>query len=202
VHLVALHYVGSNNPDGIDIKKKKDRHGHPLDGIPFHPYYTVKDLVGAVVFLIVFFAVLFYMPKMGGLFLEAENYLPANPLRTPEHIAPVWYMTPFYAILRAVPNKLLGLMAMAAAIAFMFVLPWLDRSPVRSIRYKGIWSKLAIVMFVICFVGLGYLGIQPVSPLRSFMAQVFAVGYFLFFLLMPIYTAREKTKPVPERVTE
>ncbi len=201
LHLVALHYVGSNNPDGIDIKKKKDSRGHPLDGIPFHPYYTLKDLVGAAVFLLVFSAVLFYLPKMGGLFLEAENYLPADPLHTPEHIAPVWYMTPFYAILRAVPNKLLGLMAMAAAIAFMFVLPWLDRSPVRSIRYKGVLSKIAILVFVICFIGLGYLGIRPVSPLRSLMAQIFSVGYFLFFLLMPIYTSREKTKLVPERVT-
>ncbi len=201
LHLVALHYVGSNNPDGIDIKKKKDRKGHPLDGIPFHPYYTLKDLMGAAVFLLVFCIVLFYMPAMHGLFLEAENYLPANPLHTPEHIAPVWYMTPFYAILRAVPNKLLGLIAMAAAIALMFVLPWLDRSPVRSVRYKGLASKIAIAVFVICFIGLGYLGIRPVSPLRSFMAQVFSIGYFLFFLLMPIYTAREKTKPVPERVT-
>jgi ubiquinol-cytochrome c reductase cytochrome b subunit len=201
LHLVALHYVGSNNPDGIDIKKKKDHKGHPLDGIPFHPYYTLKDLMGAAVFLLVFCFVLFYMPAMHGLFLEAENYLPANPLHTPEHIAPVWYMTPFYAILRAVPNKLLGLVAMASAIALMFVLPWLDRSPVRSIRYKGLASKIAVAIFVICFIGLGYLGIRPVSPLRSFMAQVFSLGYFLFFLLMPIYTAREKTKPVPERVT-
>ncbi len=202
LHLVALHYVGSNNPDGIDIKAKKDRHGVPLDGIPFHPYYTVKDLMGAVVFLIVFSLVMFYAPEMGGYFLEPENYILANPLQTPEHIAPVWYMTPFYAILRAVPNKLLGLMAMAAAIAFMFVLPWLDRSPVRSIRYKGNWSKAAIVLFVICFTGLGYVGIQPVSPLLAVLAQLFSVGYFLFFLAMPFYTRYEKTKPVPERVTK
>ncbi|EKD74346.1 MAG: hypothetical protein ACD_45C00001G0006 [uncultured bacterium] len=202
LHLVALHYVGSNNPDGINIKDKKDSAGRPLDGIPFHPYYTVKDLVGVVVFLLIFSWVLFYAPKMGGYFLEPDNYVPANPLQTPEHIAPVWYMTPFYAILRAVPNKFLGLMAMAAAIALMFVLPWLDRSRVRSIRYKGVWSKLAIALFVVSFTGLGYLGIEPVSPLRSFMAQVFSVGYFLFFLAMPIYTAYEKTTLPPERATQ
>ncbi len=202
LHLVALHYVGSNNPDGIDIKHNKDKQGHPVDGIPFHPYYTVKDLVGVVVFLIIYFTIVFYLPKFGGLFLEPENYLPANPLQTPEHIAPVWYMTPFYAILRAVPNKFLGLSAMASAIGFMFVLPWLDRSPVRSIRYKGIFSKIAITVFLICFIGLGYLGIAPVTPVHSFLAQIFAVGYFLFFLSMPFYTAYEKTKRVPERVTE
>jgi ubiquinol-cytochrome c reductase cytochrome b subunit len=202
LHLVALHYVGSNNPDGVEIKERKNQQGHPIDGIPFHPYYTLKDLVGAVVFLLVFSLVLFYSPKMGGLFLEPENYLPANPMQTPEHIAPVWYMTPFYAILRAVPNKFLGLVAMAAAIALMFVLPWLDRSKAKSIRYKGVWSKVAIVMFIVCFTGLGYLGIMPVSTLRSLMAQVFSIGYFLFFLAMPFYTQYEKTKPLPERLTE
>lgn len=200
-HLIALHHVGSNNPDGIEIKEKKNAQGVPLDGIPFHPYYTLKDLAGAVVFLIVFFWVVFYAPKMAGLFLEAENFSPANPMMTPQHIAPVWYMTPFYAILRAVPNKFLGLSAMGAAIAFMFVLPWLDRSPVRSIRYKGNWSKMAVVVFVVSFIGLGYVGIQPISPLRSLLAQVFAVGYFAFFLLMPVYTALEKTEKLPERLT-
>ena len=197
-HLIALHHVGSNNPDGIDTKEKKG----PTECVPFHPYYTVKDFMGAVVFLIVFAAVLFFAPKMGGYFLESDNDLPANALQTPDHISPVWYMTPFYAILRAVPNKFLGLTAMAAAIALMFVLPWLDRSRVRSIRYKGVWSKLAIAIFVISFTGLGFLGIQTVSPLRSFMAQVFAVGYFAFFMLMPVYTRLEKTKPLPEHLTE
>lgn len=201
VHLIALHHVGSNNPDGIDIKAKKDLHHKPLDGIPFHPYYTVKDLMGAVVFLFVFCCVLFFAPKMGGYFLEADNFVLANPMQTPEHIAPVWYMTPFYAILRAVPNKFLGLLAMAAAIALMFVLPWLDRSKVRSIRYKGNLSKIAIAIFVISFIGLGYMGVQPVSPLRSFLARLYSVGYFAFFLLMPFYTRYEKTQPVPERVT-
>lgn len=202
LHLVALHYVGSNNPDGIDIKKYKNKEGVPLDGIPFHPYYTVKDLMGVTVFLIVFGSILFFAPDFYGLFLEHENFDPANSMQTPPDISPVWYMTPFYAILRAVPNKFLGLTAMAAAIALMFVLPWLDRSPVRSIRYKGLLSKIAIAVFVVSFVGLGYIGIHPVSALRTAMAQIFAVGYFAFFLLMPFYTRFEKTKPVPERLTE
>jgi ubiquinol-cytochrome c reductase cytochrome b subunit len=201
VHLVALHHVGSNNPDGIDIKAKKDKNGIPLDGIPFHPYYTIKDIVGVVVFLAVFCAVMFFMPKMGGIFLEPDNSIPANPLQTPPEISPVWYMTPFYAMLRAVPNKLLGLITMAAGLAIMFVLPWLDRSPVRSIRYKGMLSKIAIVVFVVCFVGLGYLGHTSVSPLRTMMARLLTIGYFGFFLLMPFYTRMEKTKRLPERVT-
>lgn len=202
VHLVSLHHVGSNNPDGIDIKKKKDQNGVPLDGIPFHPYYTVKDLVGIAVFLFIFCYILFFMPKMGGLFIEADNFLPANPLQTPAEISPVWYMTPFYAMLRAVPNKFFGLVTMASAIALMFVLPWLDRSSVRSIRYKGLASKIAIAVFVVSFVGLGYLGHEAVSPLRTIMARILTVCYFGFFLSMPFYTAKEKTKPLPERVTE
>lgn len=197
-HLVALHYVGSNNPDGIEINHKKATR----DDIPFLPFYVVKDLMGAMVFLIVFSAVLFFSPGMDGLFLEKENFLPSNPLQTPAEISPVWYMTPYYAILRAVPNKLLGLMCMASAIALMFVLPWLDRSPVRSIRYKGLWSKIAITVFVICFIGLGYIGIRPVSPVRSVLAQIFAIGYFAFFLTMPFYTRYEKTKPLPEHITK
>lgn len=201
VHLVALHHVGSNNPDGIDIKAKKNKKGIPLDGIPFHPYYTVKDLVGVVVFLFIFSLVVFFTPKMGGYFIEPDNFLVANPMVTPPEIAPVWYMTPFYAMLRAIPNKLFGLMTMAGGIAIMFVLPWLDRSKVRSIRYKGIYSKIALVVFVICFIGLGYLGHEGVSPLRTIMARIFTVGYFGFFLLMPFYTAIENTKPLPERVT-
>lgn len=199
VHLVALHKVGSNNPEGIEIKDKK-KDGIPVDGIPFHPYYTVKDILGIVVFLMVFCTIMFFSPKFGGLFLENDNFLPANPLQTPEHISPAWYMTPFYAILRAVPNKLLGLVAMGLSIALMFVLPWLDRSRVRSIRYKGRWSKLAIAVFTICFIGLGYLGHEAVSPLYTFLARVFSVGYFAFFLLMPFYTSREKTHSVPEHI--
>lgn len=201
VHLVALHQVGSNNPDGIDIKKKKNKEGIPLDGIPFHPYYTVKDLVGVVVFLFIFCLILFFTPTMGGIFIEPDNFIPANPMVTPLEIAPVWYMTPFYAMLRAVPNKLLGLVTMAAAIALMFVLPWLDRSRVRSIRYKGIYSKIAIAVFVVCFMGLGYLGHEGISPWKTFFARLFTLGYFGFFLLMPLYSAKEKTKPLPDRVT-
>ncbi|MES2216844.1 MAG: cytochrome bc complex cytochrome b subunit [Pseudomonadota bacterium] len=201
LHLTALHFVGSNNPDGIDVKHKKDAQGAPKQCIPFHPYYTLKDLAGSIVFLLVFFTIVFYAPTMGGFFLEPDNFVAANALKTPDHIAPVWYMTPFYAILRAVPNKLLGLCAMAAAIAFMFVLPWLDKSPVRSIRYKGNWSKAAIAMFVICFIGLGYVGVMPISTLRSVAAQFFAVGYFAFFIGMPFYTRYEKTLPLPEQLT-
>lgn len=201
LHLVALHHVGSNNPDGIEIKDHKDRKGVPLDGIPFHPYYTLKDLVGVMIFLFIFCYIVFFMPTFGNLFIEADNSLVANPLQTPLEISPVWYMTPFYAILRAIPNKLLGLSTMAAAIALMFVLPWLDRSRVRSIRYKGTYSKIALVVFVISFIGLGYLGHEGVSPLRTMLARLFTLGYFGFFLLMPFYSRIEKTKPLPERVT-
>lgn len=192
-HLVALHHVGSNNPDGIDLK--------PQDKIPFHPYYTVKDLFGVGVFLLVFCAVLFFAPTFGGLFLEPDNNLLANPLQTPDEISPVWYMTPFYAILRAVPNKLLGLVCMGAAIALMFVLPWLDRSRVRSIRYKGTLSKMAMMVFVVSFIGLGVLGHEAVSPLKTALARFFTLSYFAFFLLMPFYSRYEKTKPLPDRVS-
>ncbi len=201
LHILALHEVGSNNPDGVDIKKKKDENGIPLDGIPFHPYYTVKDIVGVVVFLFVFCAVVFFFPEMGGYFLEKPNFEQANAFKTPEHIAPVWYFTPFYAILRAVPDKLMGVIAMGAAIAVLFVLPWLDRSPVRSMRYKGWISKVFLLVFCVSFVILGILGVQAPTPGRTLLSQVCTVLYFAYFLLMPFYTRLEKTKPVPERVT-
>lgn len=201
LHILALHEVGSNNPDGVDIKKKKDDNGVPLDGIPFHPYYTVKDIVGVVVFLFVFCAVVFFFPEMGGYFLEKPNFEQANAFKTPEHIAPVWYFTPFYAILRAVPDKLMGVIAMGAAIAVLFVLPWLDRSPVRSMRYKGWISKVFLLVFCVSFVILGILGVQAPTPGRTLLSQVCTVLYFAYFLLMPFYTRLEKTKPVPERVT-
>ena len=201
-HLIALHEVGSNNPDGIEIKETKDKNGVPLDGIPFHPYYTVKDLYGVGIFLMAFCTVLFFMPEMNGYFLELPNFEPANPLKTPEHIAPVWYMTPFYAILRAVPDKLGGVVAMAASIAVLFVLPWLDRCPVKSIRYRGLSYKVALSIFVISFVSLGYLGANVPTPASTIAAQVFSALYFLYFLLMPIYTSFEKTKPVPSRLTK
>ncbi len=200
-HIIALHEVGSNNPDGVDIKQHKDSNGKPLDGIPFHPYYTVKDLVGVIVFLFIFSLVLFYAPEGGGWFLEKANFIPADPLKTPEHIVPVWYFTPFYAILRAVPDKVMGVMTMGLAIVFLFLLPWLDRSPVRSIRYRGPFFKTALTLFTISFVVLGYLGTQPATSLYTLLAQIFTIIYFAFFLLMPVYTKFDKDKPVPERVT-
>ena len=202
LHIVALHEVGSNNPDGIEIKKYKDEHGVPLDGIPFHPYYTVKDIVGVAVFLIFFATVIFYMPEMGGYFLEHANFIPADPLKTPEHIAPVWYFTPFYAILRAIPDKFAGVIGMGGAIVVLFALPWLDRNPVKSIRYRSGTYKKALLLFVVSFIGLGYLGTQPATPTATLIARVLTSIYFGFFLLMPIYTRWEKTKPVPKRVQE
>ena len=206
LHIVALHKVGSNNPDGIEIKGNKDENGIPKDGIPFHPYYTVKDIVGIGVFLMFFSAIMFFAPEMGGLFIEHPNFEPANPLKTPEHIAPVWYFTPYYAMLRAVPNmfgsQFPGVVVMFGAIAVFFVLPWLDRSPVKSIRYKGLLFKFWIAMFAISFIVLAWLGMQPVSDLKTLMAQIFTVIYFLFFALMPWYSKIDKTKPVPERVTK
>ncbi len=206
VHIVALHKVGSNNPDGIEIKKNKDENGIPKDGIPFHPYYTVKDIAGVAGFLFVFAAVIFFAPDMGGYFLEHPNFEPANPLKTPPHIAPVWYFTPFYAILRAVPSvagsAFPGVIAMFGSILIMFFLPWLDRSPVKSIRYKGGLYKILLWLFVIDFIMLGYLGVQPTTDLYKLLAQIGTVYYFLFFLAMPIYSKLDKTKPVPERVTK
>ena len=200
-HLIALHEVGSNNPDGIEIKDHKGPDGVPLDGIPFHPYYTVKDLVGVVVFLIIFCAVVFFTPEMSGYFLEANNFIPADPLKTPEHIAPVWYFTPFYAILRAVPSQFGGVVAMGAATLLFFFLPWLDRSPVKSIRYRGWKYKTALALFTVSFLALGWLGLQPATTVYTWMARVFTLVYFLFFLLMPFYTATDNDKPVPDRVT-
>ena len=200
-HVVALHHVGSNNPEGVEIKQYKDETGKPIDGIPFHPYYTVKDLVGVVVFLFFCSIVIFFMPEMGGYFLEHANFEPADPMKTPEHIAPVWYFTPYYAILRAVPDKLLGVIAMGASIGVLFLLPWLDRCPVKSVRYRGLRWKVALILFVVSFLGLGYLGALPPSPGRTVASQVFSAIYFGFFLLMPLYTRNEKTKPVPDRVS-
>ncbi len=201
LHIFALHEVGSNNPDGAEIKKHKDANGIPLDGIPFHPYYTVKDIVGVVVFLIFFCLVVFFNPEMGGYFLEHANFIPADPLKTPEHIAPVWYFTPFYAILRAVPDKLGGVMAMGASTLIFMALPWIDRSPVRSIRYRGWKYRTALTIFAITFVTLGWLGMQAATPNVTMASRIFAVIYFLFFLLMPFYTANDTDKPVPERTT-
>ena len=206
IHIVALHKVGSNNPDGIEIKKNKDENGIPKDGIPFHPYYTVKDVVGVGVFMIFFLGVVFFWPDFGGLFLEPPNFEPANPLKTPDHIAPVWYFTPFYAMVRAVPpmfnSQFPGVVVMFAAILVFFFLPWLDRSPVKSIRYKGILFKLAVAIFVVTFVVLAWLGMQASTPTKTLLAQIFTALYFAFFLLMPFYSKIDRTKPVPERVTK
>jgi ubiquinol-cytochrome c reductase cytochrome b subunit len=250
-HIMALHEVGSNNPDGVEIKAHKDEKGRPLDGIPFHPYYTVKDIVGVVVFLFLFFTVVFFAPEMGGYFLEYNNFIPADPLKTPAHIAPVWYFTPYYSILRAITEdfmlvlaigvaayvvliwltvrdarikmaaaaiglvvivlmkggplaieaKVWGVVMMGAATLIFFLLPWLDRSPVRSIRYKGTLSRTALTIFVINFIVLGYYGVQVVTPVGTVISQIGTLLYFAFFLLMPWYSAMDKTKPVPERVT-
>ena len=200
MHVIGLHEVGSNNPDGIEIKKSKDENGIPLDGIPFHPYYSVKDLVGVVVFLILFSVVVFFMPEMGGYFLEHANFVPADQFKTPEHIAPVWYFTPFYAILRAVPDKLAGVVAMFAAIIVLFILPWIDRGKVHSIRYRSSAFKWLLAMLVISFIGLGYLGALPVTDVRTFLSRLFSVGYFGFFVGIWVISKNEKTLPVPERI--
>ncbi len=213
-HIIALHEVGSNNPDGVEIKKKKDpKTGIPLDGIPFHPYYTIKDLVGVVVFLAVFSFIIFFVPDMGGYFLEANNFIPADPMKTPPHIAPVWYFTPYYAMLRAVPallgTQVWGVLVMGGAVMIFFLLPWLDRGAVKSIRYRGTLYKGWLAAFVVSFLVLGVLGTQPTDFLGQvnkmdvavILARVFTVVYFAFFVLMPWYTKADRTLPEPDRVT-
>lgn len=200
-HIIALHEVGSNNPDGVEIKKNKDANGIPLDGIPFHPYYSVKDIVGVVVFLFFFSVVLFYFPDGGGYMLEHANFIASDPLKTPEHIAPVWYFTPFYAILRAVPDKLLGVGAMGAAIVLLFFMPWIDRCKVKSVRYRSVIYKANLAVFVVSFVVLGWLAMQPVTGTITFLSQLFSFFYFAFFLVLYITSKNENTKPVPDRVT-
>ena len=247
-HLIALHEVGSNNPDGIEIKAKRGADGHPLDGIPSHPYYTVHDIFGVAIFLTLFSAVLFFIPEFGGYFLEFNNFIPADPLKTPSHIAPVWYFTPYYSMLRAVTDdmvnvfvgiialaavfallklrlglkgkagivvaaivaalflksvdaKFIGVLAMGGAVVIMFFLPWLDCSPVKSIRYRPGWHKGVLAVFVVVFLVLGYLGTQPPSPVANLISQAGTLMYFGFFLLMPWWSRLGTFKPVPERVT-
>ncbi len=201
LHLVALRENGSNNPDGIEIKKNMGPDGTPLDGIPFHPYYTVKDIFGVGMFLILFSFILFMWPEAGGLFLEHDNFVPANPLVTPEHIKPVWYFTPFYAILKAVPDKLMGVVMMGASVAILFFLPWLDRSPVKSIRYRGMWYKVLLTLFTIAFVRLGLLGMAEGTPAQTWEMRLWTLVYFMFFVLLFFMSPKGKTKPEPDRVT-
>jgi len=247
-HLIALHEVGSNNPDGIEIKAHRGPDGHPLDGIPSHPYYSVHDIFGVVIFLTIFSAVIFFAPEMGGYFLEYNNYIPADPLKTPNHIAPVWYFTPFYSMLRAITSEMMyaliacvigaavygvwkariaslfkgvivvaaviacalmlsidakfwGVLVMGGAVIILFFLPWLDHSPVKSIRYLPSWHKYMYGVFVVVFVVLAYLGVQPPSPIGERVSQVGTLFYFGFFLLMPWWSRLGEFKPVPERVT-
>jgi ubiquinol-cytochrome c reductase cytochrome b subunit len=217
LHIVALHEVGSNNPEGVDNKRKKGTVAEEdkpkfkfheyytdkkdiLDAIPFHPYYTVKDIVGVVGFLILFCWVVFFMPAMGGFFLEAPNFEPANPLKTPAHIFPVWYFTPFYAILRAIPDKLMGVAAMGASIVVLALLPWIDRGSVRSVRYRCGFHKWNIAGFVVTFVLLGWVGATPQTDMKTIVSQICTVTYFMFFVLLFVYSKNEKTKPLPERL--
>jgi ubiquinol-cytochrome c reductase cytochrome b subunit len=217
LHLGALHEVGSNNPDGVEIKKVKGPNGKPLDGIPFHPYYTVKDTFGVGFFLIICAFIIFYAPTFGGWFLEHDNFIPANNLATPEHIKPVWYFTPFYAILRMIPAKLPGVIALFASIVLLFLMPWLDRGQVKSIRYRGTGYKVALIVFVIAFFSLGAVGAgvtaekipewfganADVTTIENLFGRIMAVLYFGFFAFVWAYTyfGWEKTKPVPDRVT-
>ncbi|MFC0117771.1 cytochrome b [Pseudoalteromonas xiamenensis] len=219
LHIVALHEVGSNNPDGVEIKRKKGSVAEEdkpkfkfheyytnkkdiVDAIPFHPYYTVKDIVGVVGFLLIFCWIVFFSPEMGGFFLEAPNFEPANPLKTPAHIFPVWYFTPFYAILRAIPDKLIGVIAMGASIVALALLPWIDRGSVRSIRYRCGFHKLNIAQFVVTFVILGWVGATPQTDFKTLLSQITTITYFMFFVLLWFYSKNEKTKPLPTRLTK
>lgn len=201
LHIVALHKVGSNNPDGVEIKADKDSNGIPKDGIPFHPYYSVKDIVGVVVFLMIFSAIVFFAPALNGYFLESANFVQANPLQTPEHIAPLWYLTPFYSVLRAIPpmfnSQFPGVLAMFASLLILIALPWLDRNKAKSIRYRGIIYPIALGIFVISFIVLGVLGVLGVNTLNQFLAQIFTFLYFAFFILMPWFTSDNLTSGKP-----
>ena len=200
IHLIALHEVGAGNPEGVDIEKYVDEDGVPLDSVPFFPYKVLNALVAIGIFGIVFSLIMFFFPEAGGYFIELANFEEANPLNTPEHIAPVWYYSPYYAMLRAVPDKFGGLIVMSSAIAILFVMPWLDRSKAASIRYKGVRSKIAMILFVFSWILLTWLGTVPVTELRKTLSIIGTIIYFAFFLLMPIYTSIEKSKPVPERL--
>ena len=200
LHLVALRRTGSSNPDGIEIKEHLGPDGHPIDGIPFHPYYTIKDMVGVGVFLVLFAIVVFFVPTFGGYLLEPANFEMANPLSTPPEITPSWYLTPYYAILRGIPNQRLGALLLLLAIVAYFFLPWLDRSPVKSMRYKGWVSRIFLALFVLSFLGLMYAGLHPPDPVYVYLGRICTVLYFAYFVLMPWYTRIDRTKPVPDRL--
>ena len=201
LHVVGLHKVGSNNPQGIDILKYRDEQGKPLDGIAFYPHYVWKDCLGAIIFLAVFVAIVFFIPDMNGFFLEPANFTPANPLITPEHITPLWYMAPFYAMLRAVPHKVLGVFVLISALIILLFMPWLDKSPVRAMRYKGYYSKCSLIAWVCCVLILGYLGTVEITAAKLYVARICTVIYFAYFLLMPVYTRRELHRQVPDRIS-
>lgn len=201
LHVVALHQVGSSNPDGIDIHKKLNKQGQPIDGVPFYPCYMLKDFFAMLIFLVIFFAIVFFFPTFGGYFLEPANAEPANPLFTPHLITPLWYLSPFYGILRAVPDKGLGVFILCWAMGILFFMPWLDRSPVRSMRYKGPMSRMAFLLMLLSFIALGILGQQELNPFNQHLAQGATILYFAYFLGMPFYTRFEKTRPLPERIT-
>lgn len=200
LHVVGLHKVGSNNPQGVDIEQYKDALGKPLDGVAFYPYYVWKDGVAAIIFLIIFFAIVFFIPDMNGLFLESTNFIPANSLVTPWHITPLWYLSAFYAMLRAIPHKLLGVFILFSSVCILFLIPWLDKSPVRSMRYKGWYSKCFFTIWVVSFLLLIYLGLIDITPFRLFMARIATAIYFGYFLFMPFFTRYETHSKVPDRI--
>lgn len=200
LHLVALRHVGSNNPEGIEIYEDLDEDGKPVDGVSFYPYYVKKDVLAILVFLFVFFAVVFFTPDMGGYFLEPNNFIPANPLVTPEHIAPIWYLAPFFAILRSIPNTFLGIVIMFSSLFILFLVPWLDKSKVKSMRYKGAYSRLMLALMVVSFIILGWIGTEPMTPMRKWLAKGCTVLYFAYFLLMPLYSRFEAIKVMPRRI--
>lgn len=193
-HIIALHEVGSNNPDGVEIKKNKGADGIPLDGIPFHPYYSVKDIVAVIVFMMFFAAIMFFSPEMGGYFLEYANFVPADSLKTPEHIAPVWYFTPFYTMLRAVPDPFLGVVAMGGGVAILVFLPWIDLNPIKSIRYRSLLHKMNLMLFVAVFFFIGYLGVKPVEPVLSELGLRFSEVYFVFFYVLWFHSKTRDVK--------
>lgn len=200
LHIVALRHVGSSNPEGIDIHQSLNEQGKPLDGVAFYPFYVRKDVLAILVFLLVFFAIVFFVPAMGGYFLEPANMMPADPLVTPIDMTPMWYMAPFYCMLRAIPHKTMGVIVMMSAVFMLFLLPWLDASPVSSIRYKGVYSRVALGLFMLSFVILGYLGTRPFSVMNQALSQVATMLYFAYFLLMPWYTRLERPRILPERI--